>query len=154
MSAPLPDGRAAEPAAALSVVKLGGSLAESGALRPWLQALSSLRGAGLVIVPGGGPFADAVRRAQRLHGFSDEAAHRMALAAMEQFGLMLCDLAPALVPAATRQAIALAVARGDIPVWMPSRMLGKRADVRASWDVTSDSLAAWLASALEAHSLT
>ncbi len=57
----------------------------------WIAALagSSLP---LVVVPGGGPFADAGprRRTARL-GFSDAAAHAMAILAMEQFGQVILD---------------------------------------------------------------
>ncbi len=71
----------------MRVVKLGGSLAASAHLPRLLQELARLPD--LVIAPGGGPFADAVRRAQTERGFDDAAAHDMALLAMAQFGRML-----------------------------------------------------------------
>ena len=77
--------------AGLTVVKLGGSLAFSDALRPWLDALSQCA-RHVVVVPGGGPFADAVRAAQPRMGFDDRAAHHMALSAMEQYGRALVGL--------------------------------------------------------------
>src|SRR4051812_7801139 len=70
------------------VLKLGGSLASSGGLTACLAALGRLRGE-IVVVPGGGVFADAVRAAQPRFGFSDRAAHRMAILAMEQYAVML-----------------------------------------------------------------
>lgn len=139
---------------ALKVVKFGGSVAETPAFGPWISTLAGLLDAGIVIVPGGGRFADAVRRAQAEHSFSDETGNAMALLAMEQYGRMLCGVEPALVPAASAAEIAEAVSRRQIPVWMPSRMLEGRPDVPATWDVTSDSLAAWLADAVGADSLT
>ena len=77
-------------------VKLGGSLLEAAELRPWLAALAVLPGAPRVVVPGGGPFADTVRDAQARLGFHDLAAHRMAILAMQQYGLMLQALEPRL----------------------------------------------------------
>ena len=53
------------------VVKLGGSLAASSHLPRLLEQLA--RTPNLVIAPGGGPFADAVRRAQKERGFDDGA---------------------------------------------------------------------------------
>ena len=50
----------------------------------------------IAIVPGGGPFADAVRTAQASMGYDDRAAHAMALMAMAQFGCALQSLNPAL----------------------------------------------------------
>jgi aspartokinase-like uncharacterized kinase len=131
------------------VVKLGGSLAEADALRGWLAALAA-GGGRAVVVPGGGPFADAVRAAQRRHGFSDRAAHRMALLAMEQYALMLADLAPVLVPSRTLAEIRATLASGRVPVWMPATMLFGETAIPESWAVTADSLAAWFARRLEA----
>src|SRR5260221_6528865 len=129
------------------VVKLGGSLAFAAALTDWLAALASGRGRA-VLVPGGGPFADQVREAQRRRPFDDATAHRMALLAMEQYGLLLCGLHPALRPAKSRAEIAWLRRQGLVPVWLPSAMALGQPEIEESWDVTSDSLAAWLAGAL------
>ena len=74
------------------IVKIGGSLAAGpAALGRWLLALEAGRRR-VVVVPGGGPFADTVRSAQAELGFDDSTAHRMALLAMEQYGMALCAL--------------------------------------------------------------
>jgi dihydroneopterin aldolase len=132
-----------------SVVKLGGSFAHHPRLRDIVHTLE--RGAGrAVIVPGGGPFADLVRREQKRIGFDDRAAHRMALLAMAEFGYALASSSTALQPAANLTAIRRALAAGRIPVWLPFDLLDGRADVPESWEMTSDSLAAWLAGRLSA----
>ena len=128
-------------AAPLWVVKLGGSLWRAPELRCWLDALAGAEAVRVVVVPGGGPFADAVRDAQPALGFGDRAAHRMALLAMEQYGTALADLEPRLAPART---VAELQATCSPVVWMPLP-LAETADVAESWDVTSDTLAVWLA---------
>jgi dihydroneopterin aldolase len=133
----------------LIIIKLGGSQAFSQHLGAWLDALLLVAGR-VVIVPGGGPFADAVRTAQPTMGFDDRAAHRMGLLAMEQFGCALAGLRPSLTLADSAAAIRAAVRAGTVPVWAPTRMVIEAKDVPWSWDVTSDSLAAWLAGALSA----
>jgi dihydroneopterin aldolase len=138
---------------ALAVVKLGGSLAAGPALGAWLQMLTRYGGGRAVVVAGGGAFADAVRSAQAQHGFSDRAAHRMALLAMEQYAVMLADFAPVLVTCAGDDEISACLADGRIPVWLPSRMALADPAIPESWDVTSDSLAAWLARRLAAKRL-
>lgn len=135
------------------VVKIGGSLASSPDLAPWLAAVAGPAQTPIVVVPGGGPFADLVRQAQLRQGFDDEQAHRMAVLAMEQFGLMLCALEPRLVPAATVGHMRAARARGAVPVWMAASMALAASDIAAGWDVTSDSLAAWLAKTIGAAAL-
>jgi len=134
------------------VVKLGGSLAKARTLRGWLAALR--RGQGrAVVVPGGGAFADTVRAEQeRLH-VSDRAAHRMALLAMEQYALALADLCTEMTACATERDMRDALTRGSIPVWLPATMALADPEIPESWDVTSDSLAAWLARKLGAGRL-
>ncbi len=126
------------------VVKLGGSLIELPYLSAWLTHLAASQGRS-ILVAGGGPFADAVRIAQRQRPFADKAAHLMAILAMEQYALMLAALEPGLHPAASRAAIEASRREGVTPVWLPSRMTTGAPDIPESWEVTSDSLAVWLA---------
>ncbi len=131
------------------VVRLGGSHAFSPLLRPWLAAIGAAAGR-VVLVPGGGPFADAVRSAQTAMGFDDLAAHRMALLAMAQYGFALAGLGGLFVPVDTMPALRGALADRRVPIWNPWPMLRDAPDVPACWDVTSDSLSLWLARAISA----
>lgn len=135
------------------VVKLGGSLIFSPELSPWISALTAPGNTPLVVVPGGGPFADEVRRVQKARSFDDAMAHRMAVLATEQYGLMLCTFSDRLVPAATASEIRNIQQAGRVPVWMAGMMTRNAADIEACWDVSSDSLAAWLAVKLAASAL-
>ena len=126
-----------------TVVKLGGSYAFSSVLKGWIDAVAAYAGH-VVVVPGGGPFADTVRAAQPKMGFDDRAAHEMALLAMEQYGCALASLGGWRL-AVSAAAIRDVLREGGVPVWSPTPMLRDANDVPSSWDVTSDSLAAWLA---------
>ncbi|MFZ0070695.1 MAG: dihydroneopterin aldolase [Xanthobacteraceae bacterium] len=128
----------------LTVVKLGGSYAFSSDLQGWLAAIASNAG-DIVLVPGGGPFADAVRSAQPKMGFDDDAAHHMALLGMDQYGRALAALNKRFTPAASIAGIRRALRAGNVPIWSPTEMVLKRNDIPRSWEVTSDGLAAWLA---------
>jgi len=145
-------GRGDSPVRGVSVLKIGGSLERSPLLRAWLEALGALASP-VVVVPGGGRFADQVRAAQAAWHFDDGSAHRMALLAMEQFGLLMTALQPALRPAGGERDIAAALAAGRVPVWMPSAAVLADPAVTPSWSVTSDSLAARLAFTLRAERL-
>jgi dihydroneopterin aldolase len=127
-----------------AIVKFGGSLAHSPQREAWLKALLSWGGP-FILVPGGGPFAIGVRRAQEAIGFDDVAAHRMALLAMEQFAIALGAHSNAFALAASRCEMDNALNAGKIPIWLPSAMVLGALEVPASWEATSDSLAAWLA---------
>jgi dihydroneopterin aldolase len=135
-----------------AVVKLGGSTSREAEMRVWIAALAAAK-LPLIIVPGGGPFADAVREAQRKTGFSDRAAHAMAILAMEQFAHIVLDGQPRLTAARSLLEMEHALATDHIPVWLPADMTRAAADIRESWDITSDSLAAWLAGKLGARAL-
>jgi len=134
------------------VVKLGGSFAFSEDLTDWIRALASCASS-VVIVPGGGPFADAVRHAQGRMRFHDRAAHDMSLLAMEQYGHALISFNDTLSAADTIEAIERRLAARQVPVWMPMRMVAAAADIAPSWKVTSDSLAAWLCGRIGADRL-
>lgn len=132
------------------VVKLGGSLALSAELPLWLEALA---GCPLIIVPGGGLFADAVRVVQQRWGFDDERAHTMAIIAMSQYGRMLQALCPRLATVSDPRALASLPALGQTAVWVPDAEALADERIEASWDVSADSLAAWLADQLDAERL-
>jgi aspartokinase-like uncharacterized kinase len=106
----------------LTVVKVGGGIGDD-ALPGVCAALSHRRS--LLVVPGGGRFADAVREADRRHGLHAHTSHRMAILAMEQFGWLLSDLIV------------------GVPVLLPAGL--PLDELPASWAVTSDSIAAWVA---------
>jgi aspartokinase-like uncharacterized kinase len=129
------------------VLKLGGSLAESGRLRALLALVARARRP-VVVVPGGGAFADAVRATQETLGFSDEAAHDMALLAMHQMADAMIALEPRLMGAETLIGIARAWHRRRIPVWLPASLCAGDRLIPRDWSITSDGLAARLAERL------
>jgi dihydroneopterin aldolase len=135
-----------------AVVKLGGSTANQAEMGVWIAALAS-SSLPIVIVPGGGPFADQVREAQKRMGFSDVAAHAMAILAMEQFAQIVLDRQERLVPARSLDEIEHAQQDGKVPVWLPSALAVPAPGIPACWDITSDSLAAWIAGKLGAEAL-
>lgn len=135
------------------VVKLGGSLIDSAELQSWLGVLASFGGGRVVIVPGGGPFANQVRRAQDLWGFDDKVAHRMAILAMEQYGLMMTGIRPDLRAASSRMEVERLLREAAVPVWLPGAMTFENPEIPENWQITSDSLAAWLAETMGAEML-
>lgn len=136
---------------AISVVKVGGSLAGDRArLRAALRRIADGAEGAAVIVPGGGPLADAVRKAQRDLHFDDGLAHRLALDAMGAMGEIFVSLEPRLRVAAGIDAIRDLLARDHVVVWDPVDLRSGRTGIAENWDVTSDSLALWLARSLGA----
>jgi (4-(4-[2-(gamma-L-glutamylamino)ethyl]phenoxymethyl)furan-2-yl)methanamine synthase len=138
-----------------AVVKIGGgALANLGDFDAALAAIGAAgRGRRLLVVPGGGPFADAVRDVDRRLQLSDTAAHWMAVLAMDQSAhLVAARLAGSQVVVDAPE-IDAALAAGVMPVLAPSRWMRDRDALPHSWDVTSDSIAAWVAGQLGARRL-
>jgi hypothetical protein len=127
-------------------VKVGGSLARPEALRPLVGALAELaKRYRLLVVPGGGPFADTVRRAQQAYGMSDEAAHWAAIHATDQYGLLLWSLAPGSRPVRELGEALKVAEAGRLPILLPSRLLEVEDPLEHSWRVTSDTIALYVA---------
>lgn len=135
------------------VVKLGGSLLGNPELKQWLDLFAQHGDGNIIIVPGGGIFADAVQESQTLTGIDDLTAHKMAVMAMDQYGMLMTGLNPQLVTASSELEIAERGWQHRAVVWLPSRMVCADDSIPASWEVTSDSLAAWLAAKLNADHL-
>ncbi len=123
------------------VIKLGGSLMHSAKeLVKEIISYSRSNGERILIVPGGGVFAETVRKVN----VSDEAAHWMAILGMEQYGYFLADRTGA------RLVEDLGLKEG-VSIILPYNLLKKRDELPHTWDVTSDSIAAWIAHQLKAR---
>lgn len=115
------------------VVKFGGSLLDCA--RFLVPVLAAAPGP-ILVIPGGGPFADLVRTLDP----APEAAHWMACAAMEQVGLYLAGLG---LPAIE------ALHVPDSPsVLLPYHLLRECDPLPHSWRVSSDTISAWCAAEL------
>jgi len=128
------------------VLKLGGSLINTS--RKLMRALISLANeedSSFLVVPGGGPFADLIREIEARKGLSEEAAHWMAVLAMEQYAFFLADGSGASLISQVRLP-----EKGGVNVLLPYRALTEE-DLcpEHSWDYTSDSIALLVAARLE-----
>lgn len=128
------------------VIKIGGSLGRGTALRRVLREVSRLaRRRRVLVLPGGGVFADLVRDQRRRLRLSRDVAHRMALLAMDQYGILLASLCPggrAVVSLGAAQRVAAA---GGTPIFLASSMVQRAPRLERSFRLTSDAIAAWLA---------
>lgn len=138
------------------VVKVGGSLlAYPKDLKKLCGRMVSLAEEfPLMVVPGGGMFADAVRTVYRRLKISDDLAHKMAVRAMDQYGLVLGSLmiGRSIFVANAHEAIGFA-SNGLVAILQVSQALDEDDSLPRSWDVTSDSIAAYIAIMVKAEAL-
>lgn len=138
-----------------TVVKLGGGVFSRPALLDAVVAAiaESARERPLLVVPGGGAFADAVRGIDARLGLSDDAAHWMAVLAMDQSAWLIAGRTERAQVVTSPAQIAPVAGAGRVPVLAPFEWLREADPLPHTWDVTSDSIAAWVARATGAESL-
>lgn len=137
-----------------AVIKVGGSLHNSAGLRDLLDVLAEhARVEHLLVIPGGGPFADTVRRSFRRLRLSEKGAHQMALLAMDQYGLLLSDLERRAVAVNTLARARQVAHAGKLPILLAARTAASAKELPSAWSVTSDSVAAWVAGRTRARRL-
>ena len=133
-----------------TVVKVGGSLAlypeKLRALCAKLSEISTKHK--LIVVPGGGEFADLVRDLDKRFNLSNEASHRMAILGMDQYGFLLSDLMPCSCVVNQLENVQKVLDLGKLPVFLSSNLLLSEDPLQNSWDVTSDSIAVYIAGQL------
>jgi hypothetical protein len=115
------------------IVKVGGSLYNQ---IPDIIPVIKASKRPLLLIPGGGPFADLVRRVK----VDNDTAHWMAVSAMEQYGLFIASFG-----ISTTDFIITPL---TTTVFLPYRYLRLTDPLPHTWDVTSDTIAAWVAHAL------
>jgi aspartokinase-like uncharacterized kinase len=130
-------------------VKIGGGLLRADGLgglrRACAEATEMAARRPVLVVPGGGPFADAVRAVDTQVGLADDVAHALALGAMDQLGVLLAPLLPA------AELLAGLFAPRALGVVQATSAFRDRPEVPESWAVTSDSLAVLAAAAIGAE---
>ena len=137
----------------VTVVKLGGSLLDVAGLTERLLAAVSDVDIPIVIV-GGGSAADLVRQWKHQGLVENSEAHRLAIAAMSFNALHLVESDRRLVLVKSKDAALEASLAGQLPLLDTSSALlveqvlsVQYPSLPESWEVTSDSIAAWFASA-------
>lgn len=127
------------------ILKIGGSVSEKLSLV--IDTLKEVKPTRSLIVPGGWIFADMVRQIDRKIGLDPSAAHWMAIASMDIYGYYISNFGiPVFEPASIDDLKDLKGVR----VLLLYHLLKKLddPDLPHSWDVTSDSIAVWLAAKL------
>ena len=135
-----------------AVIKVGGSLAEDPERLIELGAkLSGLaKNYELIVVPGGGIFADSVRDSDKRFSLSIGISHRMAILGMDQFGLLLSQIIPNSCATLLLGDAKQLSETEALPIFLPSRLMFKEDPLENTWDVTSDSITAYVADRLQA----
>ena len=129
------------------IIKIGGSWIKNANLKKLIKLLANIKNQNLIIVPGGGIFADAVREASKLNNLSENKSHFLALKSTEIFGHMIKSF---------EKRIHLTKSIDNFKeknLWLPSKILKNEQSFINNWESTSDSVATWLYSRITSRGL-
>src|SRR5664279_4627195 len=118
-----------------TVVKVGGSLAlYPEKLRALCTKLSEIsKKQKIIVVPGGGEFADVVRCMDEMFSLSCGVSHRMAILGMDQYGLLLSDLIPNSATVSKLEEAKCFLDSDGLPIFLPSNLMLSEDPLENSW---------------------
>ncbi|MGX8693443.1 MAG: amino acid kinase family protein [Methanobrevibacter sp.] len=131
------------------VVKIGGSLFPNYAI----DLANKLKNTSSAIVLGGGEFANLIRKYNSEIEFSEEVNHWTAIECMDIISKLVNDKSDSTKLAYSIDEINQISDEGFTPIFVVSEFLKTEDPFECSWDVTSDSIAAYVAHLLNANLL-
>jgi aspartokinase-like uncharacterized kinase len=136
------------------IIKAGGSLQKGSNLADLCLALGSIgKKQRIIIIPGGGIFADSVRNCTRDFNINQDISHWMAILAMNQYGYLLASLIPGSICMEDIEEAKNCADNYQPVVFLPYRLINAEDPLPHSWDATSDSIAAWIAGYVDSKRL-
>ena len=131
------------------VVKIGGSLFPDYAI----DLADKLKSTDSCIVLGGGEFANLIRKYDSEQHFSEEVNHWTAIDCMDIIAKLVNDKVESAKLAYSVDDVNKISDEGFTPIFVVSEFLRVEDPFECSWDVTSDSIAAYIAHLLNANLL-
>ncbi|MBR5953925.1 MAG: delta 1-pyrroline-5-carboxylate synthetase [Methanobrevibacter sp.] len=128
------------------VVKIGGSLFPDYAI----DLAKKLKDTNSLIILGGGEFANLIRKYDSVHNFSPEVTHFTAIDCMDIISKLVNDKVDSAKLAFSIDDAVKISDEGFTPIFVVSDFLKEEDPFECSWDVTSDSIAAYVAHILNA----
>jgi aspartokinase-like uncharacterized kinase len=136
------------------VIKVGGSLLKTKLLGELCTQLGNIgKNHKVLFIPGGGIFADAVRDSTQSFNLDQDTSHWMAILSMNQYGYLLSSLIPGTICFENIDDAINCAVKYQPAVLLPYKLMKDKDPLPHSWDITSDSIAAWIAGYIKAERL-
>lgn len=139
------------------VIKIGGSLFPEDAVS-FCKTLNDFKegvksSPRIMLICGGGEFANKIREYNEEQFFSDSANHNSAIICMDIVGTLLADKIDNFSAVKSLEDIELICNQNEIPVLLPSTLMEQFDPLEHSWRVSSDSIALFISHLLKAKLL-
>ena len=134
------------------VIKIGGSLFPKSAI----ELLNVLKNCNCIVITGGGEFANLIRKYDNDIGFSNNITHETAIDSMDIIAKLLNDRLDFTKLVHSIEDAENSLKAGHIPILACSKLFSENKDfydLPHSWNLTSDSMSAYLAESLKAKLL-
>jgi len=133
----------------MHLIKIGGSLTYS--VKELLNELKNTDEE-IIIIPGGGDFANVVRNLYEKTELDETGAHKIATVCTDLIGMYFSEVSG--IKTADNLFDAKRILKDEgIVIVLPSKIVLSTDELPHSWDVTSDSIAAYVAKLLNLNSL-
>jgi len=133
----------------LHLIKIGGSLTYEA--EPLLKALKNYareKNKKIVIIPGGGDFADVVRKIDKTLNISNSLSHKLAIKCMDLIGEVYAEIGD-IKAYDTLFDLKREIEKEKIAILLPSKILLSTDIAEHSWAITSDSLSLYIGKLLD-----
>ena len=122
------------------IVKIGGSWLKNPKLPLLINFLQKFAKEKIVLVAGGGVFAETVRSVYTSNKMTEETGHILAMKATEIFAYYLKSINPKI--SITNKNTNFI--KKNLNLWIPTEKLSFEKKFKKNWESTSDSIATWL----------
>ena len=122
------------------IVKIGGSWLKNPKLPSLINFLHRYANQKIVLVVGGGVFAETVRNVYKSNKMTEETGHILAMKATEIFAYYLKSINPDI--SITNRVTNFI--KKNLNLWLPTEKLSFEKKFQKNWESTSDSIATWL----------
>ncbi|ABR56960.1 [5-(aminomethyl)furan-3-yl]methyl phosphate kinase [Methanococcus aeolicus] len=137
----------------INIIKIGGSLTYSvNELLNKLKDFCNTSGKKIIIVPGGGQFANVVRELHEKTELNEDGAHMLATKSTDLIGLYFSEISGITAVDNLYDAKKI-LNKENIVIILPSKIVLATEELPHSWELTSDSISAYIAKCLDIHSI-
>ena len=133
-------------------LKIGGSTLKSDSIAKCLNLITSLEKK-ILVIPGGGEYANLVRKEQKRLGFDDLTAHNLCILSMIKVSMIFNSLIKVDAEFIKNIKKFSSSINESLGIWLPENEIAESINKYTNWENTSDSIALMVSKKINAKAL-